>query len=146
MAVLKCKMCGGELSYEPDATVCECEYCGSKQTLPKLNDDKKANLYDRANILDVTTTLTRLWEFTSRFLTRTIQMQKHTGHLYFAVMVSSTLKIQQLTSEFQQSTELSIHQSMPMKTTRLRLSMQTQLRKSYMKMKQKQLMKFKKVS
>ena len=49
MAVLKCKMCGGELSYEPDATVCECEYCGSKQTLPKLNDDKKANLYDRAN-------------------------------------------------------------------------------------------------
>ena len=49
MAFLKCKMCGGDLVIEPDVTVCECEYCGSKQTLPKLDDDKKANLYDRAN-------------------------------------------------------------------------------------------------
>ena len=51
MAVLKCKMCGGELSYEPDATVCECEYCGSKQTIPKVDDEKKIKLYERANRL-----------------------------------------------------------------------------------------------
>ena len=32
MAVLKCKMCGGELHFEKGATVCECEYCGSMNT------------------------------------------------------------------------------------------------------------------
>lgn len=51
MVVLKCKMCGGELSYEPDVTVCECEYCGSKQTIPKVDDEKKIKLYERANRL-----------------------------------------------------------------------------------------------
>lgn len=48
MAVFKCKMCGGDLVFEQGSTVCECEYCGSRQTLPKLDDDKKANLYERA--------------------------------------------------------------------------------------------------
>lgn len=26
-----------------------CEYCGTKQTLPKLDDERRANMYDRAN-------------------------------------------------------------------------------------------------
>lgn len=49
MALFKCKMCGGDLNIVDGATVCECEYCGTKQTLPKLDDEKKSNLYDRAN-------------------------------------------------------------------------------------------------
>lgn len=49
MAIFKCKMCGGALEVLDGVTVCECEYCGTKQTLPKLNDEKKTNLYDRAN-------------------------------------------------------------------------------------------------
>ncbi len=49
MAAFKCKMCGGDLIIEQGSTVAECEYCGSKQTLPKLDDDRRANLYDRAN-------------------------------------------------------------------------------------------------
>ena len=49
MAIFKCKMCGGSIEFQPGATVGECEYCGSRQTLPKLDDDKKANMYDRAN-------------------------------------------------------------------------------------------------
>lgn len=49
MAIFKCKMCGGTLEINNNETVCECEYCGTRQTLPKLDDDKKANLYDRAN-------------------------------------------------------------------------------------------------
>ena len=49
MAVFKCKMCGGELQIGAGATVAECEYCGTQQTLPRLSDDRKANLYDRAN-------------------------------------------------------------------------------------------------
>ena len=49
MAVFKCKMCGGALDIQGNATVAECEYCGAKQTLPKLDDERRANLYDRAN-------------------------------------------------------------------------------------------------
>jgi len=49
MAVFKCKMCGGKLEVSEGMTVCECEYCGTKQTLPRLDSDRKSNLYDRAN-------------------------------------------------------------------------------------------------
>ena len=49
MSIFKCKMCGGTLEIQPNATVAECEYCGTKQTLPKLDDGRKANLFDRAN-------------------------------------------------------------------------------------------------
>ena len=49
MAIFKCKMCGGALEINNNETVAVCQYCGTKQTLPKLDDDRKANLYDRAN-------------------------------------------------------------------------------------------------
>ena len=49
--VFKCKMCGGVLEVKPGDTVCECEYCGAVQTLPRLDSDKKANLYERASYL-----------------------------------------------------------------------------------------------
>ena len=49
MSIFKCKMCGGTIEFEPGSTVGVCEYCGTKQTLPRLDDDKRANLYDRAN-------------------------------------------------------------------------------------------------
>lgn len=51
MAILKCKMCGGDLVIVKDSTVCECEYCGSKQTVPLADDDRKLTLYERANRL-----------------------------------------------------------------------------------------------
>lgn len=49
MAVFKCKMCGGQLEISEGITVCTCDYCGTEQTLPRLDSDKKANMYDRAN-------------------------------------------------------------------------------------------------
>lgn len=49
MAVFKCKMCGGALEINNKDSVAICEYCGTKQTLPKLDDERKAALYDRAN-------------------------------------------------------------------------------------------------
>ena len=49
MSIFKCKMCGGTIEFEPGATVGICDSCGTKQTLPRLDDDKRANLYDRAN-------------------------------------------------------------------------------------------------
>ncbi len=49
MSIFKCKMCGGTIEFEQGATVGICDSCGTKQTLPRLDDDRRANLYDRAN-------------------------------------------------------------------------------------------------
>ena len=51
MAVIKCKMCGGDLVIEPGSTVAECEYCGSRQTVPSADNEKKLALFARANRL-----------------------------------------------------------------------------------------------
>ncbi len=49
MTVFKCKMCGGTIEFEEGASVGVCDYCGTRQTLPRLDDDRRSNLYDRAN-------------------------------------------------------------------------------------------------
>lgn len=51
MAVIKCKMCGGDLAIEQGSTVAECEYCGSRQTVPSADNEKKLTLFARANRL-----------------------------------------------------------------------------------------------
>ena len=51
MTILKCKMCGGSLAYTEGSTVCECEYCGSMQTVLTPDSEKKTNLFNRANRL-----------------------------------------------------------------------------------------------
>lgn len=51
MAAFKCKMCGGALEISNNETVAVCEYCGTKQTLPKSNDETVSNLFNRANNL-----------------------------------------------------------------------------------------------
>lgn len=49
MTVFKCKMCGGTLEINVNKSVAVCEYCGTKQTLPKLDNERRTNMYDRAN-------------------------------------------------------------------------------------------------
>ncbi len=49
MSIFKCKMCGGTLEISESQTTAVCDYCGTEQTLPKLDDERRANLYDRAN-------------------------------------------------------------------------------------------------
>ena len=49
MSIFKCKMCGGTLEINNNESVATCEYCGTQQTLPKLDDERRVNLYDRAN-------------------------------------------------------------------------------------------------
>ena len=51
MAVIKCKMCGGDLDISEGLSVCECEYCGTKQTVPAADSEKKLTLFARANRL-----------------------------------------------------------------------------------------------
>lgn len=50
MAVFKCKMCGAQLDVSEN-TIVTCDFCGSQQTLPRLNDDKLERLYERASNL-----------------------------------------------------------------------------------------------
>lgn len=47
--IFKCKMCGGTIEFQKGDTIGICDSCGTKQTLPRLDGDRKANLYDRAN-------------------------------------------------------------------------------------------------
>ncbi len=49
MAVFKCKMCSGALKIEGHHSIVTCEYCGTQQTIPRLDDDRRVNLYERAN-------------------------------------------------------------------------------------------------
>lgn len=51
MAVFQCKMCGGNLDIVEGSTICECSYCGTKQTVPTIDNDKKTAKYIRANHL-----------------------------------------------------------------------------------------------
>ena len=51
MAVYKCKMCGGDLNVVENSTTAECEYCGSLQTVPTVDNEKKVALFTRANRL-----------------------------------------------------------------------------------------------
>ena len=51
MAIFKCKMCGGDIEIIEGTTVAECLYCGTKQTVPNVNDEKRINLFNRANRL-----------------------------------------------------------------------------------------------
>ena len=51
MAIYKCKMCGGDLEIGENSSVCICQYCGTQQTVPRLDSEKKANLFSRANRL-----------------------------------------------------------------------------------------------
>ena len=51
MAIYKCKMCSGELDVQEGVSVIECDYCGTKQTVPTAKDENLQGLFNRANIL-----------------------------------------------------------------------------------------------
>lgn len=51
MPTFECKNCGMNLEVEPGATVATCDYCHSTQTLPRLDDGKRAGLFKRGNEL-----------------------------------------------------------------------------------------------
>ena len=44
-------MCGGDLALTEGQSVAECEYCGSRQTVPAADNEKKLTLFARANRL-----------------------------------------------------------------------------------------------
>ena len=51
MPVLRCKMCGGTMEIDAKQSVAVCQYCGTRQTLPRLDSERVAGLYERAELL-----------------------------------------------------------------------------------------------
>ncbi len=52
MINLKCRFCGGALEItDPNAKIIKCEYCDRTVILPSLDNEKKLNLFSRANRL-----------------------------------------------------------------------------------------------
>ncbi len=49
MAIIKCKMCGGDIELSEDKTFGVCEYCGSTMTLPKVDGEQTAAAFNRGN-------------------------------------------------------------------------------------------------
>ncbi len=47
--IIKCKMCGGDIEVKEGTTIGKCKYCGSTMTLPRIETEKKARLFNRAN-------------------------------------------------------------------------------------------------
>ena len=49
MAIYKCKMCGADLNLKEGDKITTCDYCGTKQTISTINDDKILKLISRGN-------------------------------------------------------------------------------------------------
>lgn len=49
MIIIKCKMCGGDITLNAEQTYGTCDCCGLTMTMPKVSDERKANLFNRAN-------------------------------------------------------------------------------------------------
>lgn len=69
MAVFKCKMCGGNIEFNPGDSIGVCDSCGTKQTLPKASDDAISSLYNRANTLRIKSEFDRAEEMYNKIIT-----------------------------------------------------------------------------
>ena len=49
MAILKCKMCGGDIELSADKTYGMCDSCGCTMTFPKVSDEQRAAAFNRGN-------------------------------------------------------------------------------------------------
>lgn len=49
----RCKTCGGIFSLSERIAVVKCEYCGVTQTIPMVDNEKRDNLFNRANELRI---------------------------------------------------------------------------------------------
>lgn len=45
----RCRICGGNIATDGKMTVGTCDSCGTMQTVPRLDDERRAQMYERAN-------------------------------------------------------------------------------------------------
>lgn len=55
MAIYRCKMCGGNLETTVGSSICTCDSCGTQQTIPRVDDENMRTLFNRANVLRIST-------------------------------------------------------------------------------------------
>ncbi len=70
MVVWKCKMCGGDLTVIEGSRVCECEFCGTRQTIPSVHDEGLQTLFNRANTLRMRSEFDKAAEIYEKILQR----------------------------------------------------------------------------
>ena len=49
--IIKCKMCGGDLALVEGSSIATCEFCGTQQTVPNQDSEKKLIQFERAERL-----------------------------------------------------------------------------------------------
>ncbi len=104
MTIFKCKMCGGDLNVTENMTICECEYCGTKQTLPKNNDEAIANLFNRANRLRIHSEFDKAEEIYEKKSISMTKRPRHIGEWCFANTVLNMSKTLQRLKEYRLAT------------------------------------------
>ena len=72
-------MCGGTIAFEQGATVGVCDSCGTKQTLPKTNDDAIANPSNHANNLSLKCEFDKAEQIYEKSFNRMTARRKLTG-------------------------------------------------------------------
>lgn len=87
MLTFKCKMCGGNLIISTNSKISECEYCGSVQTIPSSDDEKKATLFNRANRLRMANEFDKAAVILRVSFPSFLRKQKDIGVWYYAHMV-----------------------------------------------------------
>ena len=83
MAIFTCKICGGMLETDGTLSVAVCTHCGTKQTLPRADDEKKNALYERAERLRRSGDFTRAMALYEELLT----MDAEDADLYWAQLL-----------------------------------------------------------
>ena len=84
-----CKMCGGKLNIKEGDSICTCDYCGTVNTVPKVNDLRLTNLFNRANYQRMHNDFDKASAIYETILDEDNTMRKHTGDLFCVNMVSS---------------------------------------------------------
>jgi len=130
-------MCGGNLEVADNITVCECEYCGTQQTLPKTHDEVIINLFNRANNLRSKCEFDKAQEIYEKI----VSSNPEESEAYWGIILCKYgIEYVEDPATFKKSllaTEPSLSPSAQMRTTLLQSNTQTQFRRVFTKRKLK---------
>lgn len=83
MYVYNCKMCSGSINVNGNEEIVKCPYCKTQQTLPKITDEKIANLYERASQLRKNNDFDKAIEVYEKLLT----MENEDSEIYWSLIL-----------------------------------------------------------
>ncbi|MCR5296150.1 MAG: toll/interleukin-1 receptor domain-containing protein [Clostridiales bacterium] len=83
MAIYRCKMCGGNLETVQGSTICTCDFCGTSQTIPSVEDETLRTLFNRANVLRMKSEFDRAEEIYEKI----VQTNPHESEAYWGIVL-----------------------------------------------------------